>query len=92
VQAVLSASRALRADSDILCLAFQTHRNGEVIQDLGPDPVALAPAIAGSRLTTLHRRDVIVLSIAVTETTFDRVDVVRQTLTARLHTRTEPVS
>jgi hypothetical protein len=87
VRDVLEAARASRAEDDVTCIAFHTRENGGEIGQMGPEPELIAGAGTGRVASRLHPKRVLVLSVAVTETTFDSVQTVTHVLVARTRPR-----
>lgn len=80
VRGALEAARAARPDRDLVCLSYRTHSGGQQIVTIGADmPCTRDP---------LQPKDVIVLSVTATETTFDEVESVTHVLVARMQPRT----
>jgi hypothetical protein len=88
VRDVLEAARTSRPQHDVTCISFHTQENGREIARMGPEPELIAGAGTSRVSSRLHPKDVLVLSVAVTETTFEGV----QTVTHVLVVRTQPHS
>src|SRR5690349_23898434 len=72
VRDVLAAARAARTDTDVTCVAFRTLEDGRETARIEPDIALLQcrdPHCAGA----LHAKNALVLSVTVTETTFETV-------------------
>jgi hypothetical protein len=78
VREALRASRAKQPDNEVTCIAFHTLDGGREVARTEPD---------ASVLSSLHPKDVLVLSVTVTETTFENVHTVTHVLVARKHRR-----
>jgi hypothetical protein len=72
VRDVLAAARASRPGQHLTCISFHTEDDGRQSQCMEPDPELIARMTANAA-SRLHRRNVLVLSVKVTETTFDSV-------------------
>jgi hypothetical protein len=83
VRNVLAGARAARPESDVTCIAFRTIENGREIARVGPDAEAISPQAGGSIASCLRAKDLVVLSVTVTETTFETVRTVTHELIAR---------
>jgi hypothetical protein len=81
VRDVLEAARASRPDHDVTCISFRTQDKGREIARMGPELELIAGASWVS--SRLHPKTVLVLSVAVTETTFENVHTVTHVLVAR---------
>jgi hypothetical protein len=80
----LRKARAARPDRDVLCVAYRTEEDGREVARIGSafDCVELPDTFVHIRA-----KDVIVMSVVVTETTFERVKRVSHTLVARTQAR-----
>jgi hypothetical protein len=89
VRDVLEAARASRPEHDVICISFHTRENGPEFAGRGPDPELIAGAGTNTVWSPLHPKSLLVLSVAVTETTFESVQTVTHVLVARtrLHGR-----
>jgi hypothetical protein len=83
VRDVLDAARRSRPEHDVTCLAFRTLEGGREIVRMGPDAELVSHPTAGSTAPGPRARDVLVLSVTVTETTFETVRSVTHVLVAR---------
>jgi hypothetical protein len=72
VRDVLAAARAARPGQHLTCISFHTEDDGHESECMEPDPELIARMTANAA-SRLHRRNVLVLSVRVTETTFDSV-------------------
>jgi hypothetical protein len=88
VRDVLRAARASRPESEVSCLAFRTFDDGEDIVRLGPSPQLLDEWNPASVLGRLPPKELLVISVAVAETTFERVRKVTHVLVARVRRAT----
>ena len=91
VRDVLDAARAARPESEVTCIAFQTLESGRVIARLGSDMEAAGRGIR-STPSILRAKDLLVLSVSVTETTFAVVRTVTHVLVALTRERRQPTS
>jgi hypothetical protein len=80
VRDVLDAARAVRPDSDVMCIAFHTLESGREIARIGLGAELIGDRSAGSFAASLRRKDLLVLSVTVTETTFETVHTVTHVL------------
>lgn len=80
----LREARAARPDRDVLCFAYRMEEDGREVARIGSafDCVELPDTFVHIRA-----KDVIVMSVVVTETTFERVKRVSHTLVARTQAR-----
>ena len=72
VRDVLAAARASRPGQHLTCLSFHTEDDGHESECMEPDPELIARMTANAA-SRLQRRNILVLSVRVTETTFDDV-------------------
>lgn len=82
VRDVLEAARASRPEHDVICVSFHTQENGREIARMGPEP-ELIVGDASTVASRLHPKGLLVLTVAVTETTFATVHTVIHVLVAR---------
>jgi hypothetical protein len=89
VRDVLEAARASRPEHDVICISFHTRENGPEFAGRGPDPELIAGAGTNTVWSPLHPKSLLVLSVAVTETTLESVQTGTHVLVARtrLHGR-----
>ena len=87
VRDTLEAARTSRPEHDVVCISFHTHENGHEIARMEPEPRVIAGAGTSTVFSRLHPKDLLVLSVAVTETTFERVNTVTHVLVARMQVR-----
>ena len=80
VRDVLDVARAVRPDSDVMCIAFHTLESGREIARIGPGAELIGDRSAGSFAACLRPKDLLVLSVTVTETTFETVHTVTHVL------------
>jgi hypothetical protein len=80
----LREARAARPDRDVLCVAYRMEEDGREVARIGFafDCVELPETFA-----QIQAKDVIVVSVVVIETTFERVKRVSHTLVARTQAR-----
>jgi hypothetical protein len=90
VRNVLAGARAARSEGDLTCIAFRTIENGREIARIGPDAEALNTPAGGSIAPCLRAKDLIVLSVTVTETTFETIRSVTHELVARTRRQSGP--
>ena len=81
VREALHAARLARPYSALTCVAFRTLSGGHEITHLEPD-ARLDPARVSSIFQHLRKKDVLVLSVTIAETTFETVDIVTHVLVA----------
>ena len=81
VREVLHACRVAQPDSEVTCIAFHTLDSGQEVTRMGPAP---------SFPSRLPPKDVLVLSVTVTETTFESVHTVTHVLVVRKQQRPPP--
>jgi hypothetical protein len=80
VRDVLDDARAVRPDSDLLCIAFHTLECGREIARIEPGAELISDRGAGSFAACLRPKDLLVLSVTVTETTFETVHTLTHVL------------
>jgi hypothetical protein len=83
----LREARAARPDRDVSCVAYRMEEDGLEVARIGSacdGPDRAGRAEPGSQI---RAKDVIVVSVVVIETTFERVKRVSHTLVARTHAR-----
>jgi len=80
----LREARAARPDRDVLCVAYRMEEDGREVARIGFafDCVELPETFA-----QIRAKDLIVVSVVVIETTFERVKRVSHTLVARTQAR-----
>jgi hypothetical protein len=83
VRDLLYAARAARPDSEVTCIAFRSLDDSVDIARLGPSP-QLIPDWNASSLGRLRPKELLVLTVSVTETTFNSVRKVTHVLVARV--------
>jgi hypothetical protein len=86
VREVLRLTREAQPDRDVICVAFRTHENGREVARIGPMSDELE-RVSSSASRHLRPKDVIVLSVVVTETTFETVHTSAHVLVARTERR-----
>jgi len=79
VRGVLEGARAARPDRDLICLSYRSHSGGQQIVTMAADMPCTS--------VLLQPKDVIVLSITATETTFEEVESVTHVLVVRMQPR-----
>ena len=83
VRDVLNAARASRPDSEVTCVAFRTM--ARMHDAVRMQPQQLVHGLnAGSTADRLRKKELLVLSVSVTETTFDGVCTVTHVLVVRI--------
>jgi hypothetical protein len=80
---MLDAARASRPDSEVTCVAFRTIAGTQDAVRVGPSPQLGREWNARSARDRLRRKELLVLSVTITETTFDSVRKVTHVLVAR---------
>jgi hypothetical protein len=83
VRHVLDAARASRPDSEVTCIAFRTIAGTQDAVRVGPSPHLVREWNARPARDRLRRKELLVLSVTITETTFDSVRKVTHVLVAR---------
>jgi hypothetical protein len=81
---VLYAARASRPDSEITCVAFRTFDDTHDLVRLGPSPELIHDWHGGSFADRLMRKELLVLSATVVETTYNSVRKVAHVLVTRV--------
>lgn len=74
VRDILDEARAARPQKELACIAFHTVESGQVLARMGPSERASAA------LSTLRAKDLLLLSVSVTETTSQNVRTVTHVL------------
>jgi len=95
VRGALAGARAARPDGDVECISLRTLESGREIARIGLDAELIPDEGAPSVLSRFRPKHLLVLSVSVTETTFEAVRTVTHVLIARTTpgpTRIEPVS
>lgn len=87
VRDALQASRAAHPEHDVTCIAFHTIDSGRAVAQMGPDAELIEDRNVASFLSRLRPKDLLVLSVTVTETTFETVHTVTHVLVARKERR-----
>ena len=83
VRDVLNAARASRPDSEVICVAFSTMTRMHDAVRMQPQQLVHGWN-AGSSADRLRKKELLVLSVSVTETTFDGVCTVTHVLVVRI--------
>jgi hypothetical protein len=83
----LAEARATRPDRDVLCLAYRAEENGREVARIPPLPSVFDRLCRSKPGSQLRAKNVVVVSVVVTETTFERVKSVAHTLVARIEPR-----
>ena len=84
VRDALGDARAARPGVELTCMSFHTHEDGREVVRIGEAADLFDRDSTSARL---HPKDVIVLSVTTTETTFDNVRTVTHVVVARLDRR-----
>jgi hypothetical protein len=84
IREVLAAVRTRRPDTQVACISFRTLEDGKEIVQIGPPAQLLEGGRAGSPGARVPAKELLVLSLTLTETTFDRVQSVSHVLVARV--------
>jgi hypothetical protein len=79
----LKNARASRTDSSVRCISYHSEENGRAIARVEP-PAEFFDDVASGGSSGLKPKDLLVLSVAVTETTFARVRTVTHVLVTHL--------
>jgi hypothetical protein len=82
VREALEAARRSRPQTELTCVAFHTLSGGHETAHVEPEAELGNPASVSAVLRRLRAKDVLVLSVTVTETTFETVDIVTHVLVA----------
>ena len=83
----LREARAARPDRDVLCVAYRMEEDGLEVARIGSACGGLDRAGRAEPGSQIRAKDVIVVSVVVIETTFERVKRVSHTLVARTQAR-----
>jgi hypothetical protein len=89
MRTALETSRASRPDEHLTCLAFYTCENGREVARLGL-PSAIDAAGVPPPASALSAKDLVVLSVAITEMSFRDVRTIKHVLIA--HTAATRIS
>jgi len=84
IRDTLDAARAGRPATEVTCISFRTLQDGQEIVQMGPPAELLNEGRAGRPSARVPAKELLVLSVTVTETTFDRVQSVSHVLVARV--------
>jgi hypothetical protein len=87
VRDALAAARAARPGADVLCLCFHTIEGNHDIVRLTVAGLLAEANGDGPVILGLRRKDVLVLTVTVTETAADRVQTITHVLVTRLRRR-----
>jgi hypothetical protein len=91
VRHLLQAARAARPGSEVTCIAFHTREGNRVLAHMGPETEIVGDP--GSGVAGLLRaKDLLVLSVSVTETTFEAVRTVTHVLVTLTRRQTQAAS
>jgi hypothetical protein len=85
VRDVLESARASRPEHDVTCISFHAQENGRETARMGPEPELIVGGCTSTVAPRLHPKGLLVLTVTVTETTFERVQTVSHVLVARTH-------
>jgi len=83
----LAEARATRPDRDVLCLAYRAEEDGREVARIPPLPSVFDRLCRSKPGSQLRAKNVVVVSVVVTETTFEQVKSVAHTLVARIEPR-----
>ena len=83
----LREARAARPDRDVLCVAYRLEEDGREVARIGSACDGLDRVGRAEPGSQIRAKDVIVVSVVVIETTFERVRRVSHTLVARTQAR-----
>ena len=86
VRQLLEAARTMRPAHEVVCIEFHTRESGRVIAQMGPDTGVVLDS-DGRTTFRLWPKDILVLSVAVTETTFTAAHTVTHVLIALIRPR-----
>ena len=78
IRDALDAARAGRPATEVTCISFRTLQDGQEIVQMGPPAELLTEDRTVTPSARVPAKELLVLSVTVTETTFDRVQSVRQ--------------
>ena len=78
----LAEARATRPDRDVLCLAYRTEEDGREVARIAPVTDVFDHLGRSEPRLQLRAKNVVVVSVVVIETTFERVKRVAHTLVA----------
>ncbi len=84
VRDVLFASRTSRPDRVVTCIAFRTIDGSQDSLRVGPSTRLVHACSAGTDADRLRPKELLVLSVTVTETTFESVRKITHVLVARI--------
>jgi hypothetical protein len=84
MRAVLDDARAARPGRVVTCISFYTLQDGRQVARIGADPVMIDDSSASRTARRLRAKDVLVLSVNVSETTFEDVQSLTHVLVARV--------
>jgi hypothetical protein len=86
---VLAEARRSRPGTGVTCVSFHTHEDGREIARLGPPDEWFDSHITGTTSARFRPRNVLVLSVTTTETTFATVRTLTHVLVTLLERRTQ---
>lgn len=87
---LLNAARRARPDRDVLCISFRIVENSREIALMELAPEIIRRWSAGPKDARPRPKDLLVLSITVTETTFESVRTISHVLIAWARPRLKP--
>jgi hypothetical protein len=87
VRDILDAARDGRPDAELTCISFHTRTDGRDIARMGVKPELIDDGRGSRAWPRVDARDLLVFSIAVTETTFESVQTVTHVLVSRMRSR-----
>jgi hypothetical protein len=83
----LRNARAARPDRDVLCVAYRMEEDGREVARTGPVSDGFDRVGRAESSSHIRAKDIIIVSVVVTETTFERVKRVSHTLVTRTQAR-----
>lgn len=79
VRKVLDAARTARPECELACIAFRTLEDERVVARIGPGDGFADGSLRGAS-STIRPKNVLVLTVSVTETTFETVRTITHVL------------
>jgi hypothetical protein len=90
IRGLLNAARRARPDSDVLCMSFRIVENNREVALMEVAPEIISRWSAGPIDARPRPKDLLVLSMTVTETTFENVRTISHVLVAWARPRRRP--
>ena len=90
VRDLLNAARLARQDSDVLCISFRIVENSRQVALMELAPEIITRWSTGSKDARPRPKDLLVLSMTATETTFESVRTISHVLVAWARPRPKP--